>query len=100
VRAHPTPIAVVAGAFRRAWVRVVGLGVRRTHGHLAKYSGDLESLLVQHDLRHGRPPDGSHWIFKAPRLVYEPPAYPQPAQGRRSASMPGASYSDVDSYNR
>jgi hypothetical protein len=82
---QPTPFAVVAGAFRRAWVRVVGLGERRTPQRLAEYSGHLDSLLAQHDLRHGRPVDGSQRVFKAPGLVNPAPAPKQAAAGRRSA---------------
>ncbi len=84
---HPTPIAVVAGAFRRAWVRVVelGHGDRRAPRRASNYSGDLDSLLAEHDIRHARHVDGSHRVFKAPDLVYSPPAHRLPVRGSRPA---------------
>ena len=71
-RPHLTPIAVVAGAFRRAWVRVVELGHRDRAAlqSVMEYSGDLDCLLAQHDVRHARHVDGSRRVFRAPDLVY------------------------------
>jgi len=90
VRLHPTPISVVAGAFRRAWVRIVGRsnGERRMTDN--ETSGDLDGLLVQHAVRHSRLADDSHRVFRAPGLVHEPRASSQPARGTRTMSMPVA----------
>jgi hypothetical protein len=99
---HPTPIAVVAGAFRRAWVRVAGLGhgERRALEHVAAYSGDLDTLLAQHDVRHARPVDGSQRVFRAPGLVYSPPAHRLPVRGSRSVVVAVEASSGARVYSR
>jgi len=81
-RPHPTPIAVVAGAFRRAWVRIVerGSGGRPVLESAMSFPGDVDSLLALHDIRHGRHSDTPHRVFKAPSLVCDPPVH-----GSRSA---------------
>jgi hypothetical protein len=87
-RAHLTPTAVVAGAFRRAWVRAIVL-FRRDHDALKRvieYSGDVDILLAQHDVRHARHVDGSRRVFKAPDLVYSPPAPRSASRGNPSAA--------------
>ncbi|HXQ82193.1 MAG TPA: hypothetical protein VN775_12815 [Opitutaceae bacterium] len=88
----PTPIAVVAGAFRRAWVRVVGRvnGGRAMMENAANRSGDLDGLLVQHAVRHSRLVDDSHRVFRAPGLVDEPRVPSRPARATRTMSMPVA----------
>ena len=76
-RPQPTPITIVAGAFRRALVRVLEIG-RRDRDALERaieYPGDLDCLLAQHDVRHAKHVDGSRRVFRAPDLVYSPPVH-------------------------
>src|SRR5271157_6284821 len=85
VRLDPTPVAVVAGAVRRAWSRIIERvnGERRQLEQAAIYSGDLDSLLVRHAVRHGRCQDGSHHVFRAPGLACVPPICMQPVRVSR-----------------
>lgn len=99
---HPTPMAVIAGAFRRAWVRVAGLGHGESRAlvRVAAYSGDLDTLLAQHDVRHARPAEGSHRVFRAPGIVYSPPAHRLPVRGSRSVVVPVEASSGSRIYSR
>jgi|CZKI01.1.fsa_nt_gi hypothetical protein len=92
-RLDSTPVAVVADAVRRAWARIVERvnGERSLLEHAATYSGDLDSLLVRHAVRHGRSQDGYHRVFRAPDLVYDPPVRVQPVRGSRLAAVSFAS---------
>jgi|GEM_PF-2194014 len=87
---HPTPVAVFAGAIRRAWARIsdVGRGERHSLESAMGYSGDLESLLARHDFRRGKPHDGAGRVFRAPSLVFEPSIGHQPVRESRSSSVP------------
>jgi|SRR5271165_4532448 len=84
-RLAPTPIAIVAGALRRAWVRIADRdnGERSLLDHAISFSGDLESLLVQHAVRHGQRREPAHRVFRAPELVYNPSLYRQPVRRAR-----------------
>ena len=90
---HPTPIAVVAGAFSRAWIRIAEriYGGHRMLEDAMICSGELDSLLVQHAVRHGISQDGSHRVFRAPNLVYRPSVRIGPNRASRSAFAPGPS---------
>ena len=90
---HPTPIAVVAGAFFRAWARIAERvnGGRRVLERAMICSGELDSLLVQHAVRHGMSQDGTHRVFRAPDLVYCPSARIGPRRAGRTAYAPGSS---------
>jgi hypothetical protein len=94
-RLDSTPVAIVAGAIRRAWARIVERidGESRLLKHAAIYSDDLDNLLVQHAVRHGRNQDGSHRIFRPPDLVYDPPVRMQSVRESRPAAGSVASAS-------
>jgi hypothetical protein len=87
---HPTPVAVFAGAIRRAWARIsdFGHGGRHSLEPAIGYSGDLESLLARHDVRRGRPHDGTGRVFRAPSLVFEPTIGIQPVRESRPSAVP------------
>ena len=71
----------------------LGHGERRALEGAIGFSGDLDILLAQHDVRHARRADGSQRVFKAPGLVYSPPAHRLPPRGGRSAAVHGVSRS-------
>lgn len=99
---QPTPITIVAGAFRRALVRVFEIG-RRDRDALERaieYSGDLDCLLAQHDVRHAKHVDGSRRVFRAPELVYFPPVHRQPVRGSRTKGAAAANAPRLGHHSR
>jgi hypothetical protein len=87
---HPAPVAVFAGAIRRAWARIseLGHGGRHSLEHAMSYSGGLESLLARNDIRRGKPHDGAGRVFRAPGLVFEHSIGLQPVRESRSSAVP------------
>ena len=70
------PITVVAGALRRAWTRlaVFGADERRALGEAVGLHGAVDELLVRDTVHAGALGGGPHHVFRAPGLVYDPPA--------------------------
>jgi hypothetical protein len=64
------------------------------------FSGDLDVLLAQHDVRHARRLDGSQRVFKAPDLVYSPPTHRLPVRGSRTVVVPIVGASRARHYSR
>ena len=64
------------------------------------FSGDLDILLVQHDVRHARRMDGSQRVFKAPDLVYSPPVHRLPVRGSHSVVIPLSGASKARHHSR
>jgi hypothetical protein len=86
----PASTAVVSQALRRAWSRIaeIAAGERRMLGDAVGFSVDVGGLAERQGARPDDPHESSHRVFRAPGLVYDPPASGQPLRRRRPAAAP------------